>query len=129
MRFLLDTHVLLWWRAEDPRLPKRVQTLLEAPARHELCFSIASLWEIAIKQSLGRLRLDMRLDAFAATLEATGRFRLVAIEPEHLTRLDGLPFHHRDPFDRLLLAQAISLGATAITNDAQWTRYPVPIRW
>ena len=129
MRFLLDTHTLLWLRADDPRLSRaKWESVLFAPG-NEVLVSMVSLWEIAIKRSLGRLEFDGDLSGFGRTLETRHGFRLLALACPHLDRLARLPFHHRDPFDRLLIAQAIEEGAIAVTDDRNWRKYPVKLRW
>lgn len=129
MRLLLDTHVLLWWRADDPRLPARWNAILGAPGDHEILFSVASLWEISIKRSLGKLELACGLEEFSAGLIRDHGFQLVPIEVAHFAAMERLARHHGDPFDRLLIAQAVVLGADAVTNDAAWKAYPVKRRW
>lgn len=118
--YLLDTHVLLWAMAEDPRLsPAHVHVLLgEAPRM----ISVASLWEIAIKTSLGKLGLreDLRV-----VLDETG-LELLPIAPEHVEAVARLPLLHRDPFDRMLVAQAQVEGLTLLSADPNVRAYPVP---
>ena len=129
MRYLLDTHVLLWWRLDDSRLPVRLNSLLEREGGEEIVFSMVSLWEIAIKRSLGKLKLEGDLGEFARDLEGKHRFRLLGLETPQVVRLEKLPRHHGDPFDRMLIAQAIEIGATAVTDDPHWKKYPVKLRW
>lgn len=128
MRILLDTHVLLWWRADDPRLPRRIDKLIVDPD-NEVFFSAVSLWEMAIKRGLGKLEFAGSLAGFAATLRENQGFSFLPLEISHLERLEVLPQRHRDPFDRLLISQAIELNATAITNDVAWKDYKVKTRW
>ncbi len=129
-RYLLDTHTVLWWRSDDRRLPHRLDALLENTSRdHEILVSIVSIWEIAIKRQLGKLDLEGSLENFARTLTENHGFQLLPVEVPHLSRLEKLPGHHQDPFDRLLIAQAIEGGFTTITNDPVWKLYPVKIRW
>lgn len=128
MRYLLDTHTLLWWRQDDPRLPHRLDSLLES-GENEILFSPVSLWEIAIKRSLGKLNLEGSLEEFVRTLRQDHGFVLWPLEVSHFSRLETLPHHHGDPFDRLLIAQAMETGATAITDDAAWRKYKVKIKW
>jgi len=128
MRVLLDTHTLLWWRADDPRLPHKLDKLIVDP-ENEVFFSVVSLWEMAIKRSLGKLEFAGSLAEFAATLRKNQGFSFLALDIPHLERLERLPHRHRDPFDRLLIAQAIELDAVAITNDAAWKGYRVKTRW
>ncbi len=129
MRYLLDTHVLLWWRADDSRLPHRWDPILGNTEDHDITFSIVSLWEIAIKRALGTLELAVPMADFSRQLQEGHGFRQIKIEPEELDRLHTLPHHHRDPFDRLLIAQALETGATAITNDRHWTKYRCKVQW
>ena len=129
MRYLLDTHVLLWWRADDSRLSHRWDAVLGKPDEHEILFSIASLWEISIKRALGKLQLDISLSDFARQLQESHGFRLIAIETSHLDQVQTLPHHHGDPFDRLLIAQALENGAIAVTNDRTWRKYRCKVQW
>lgn len=126
MKLLLDTHVLLWAAGEPARLTTSARRLLNN-ADNELLFSAASLWEIAIKRTLGRddLRVDPRL--LRRGLLDNGYVEL-PITSEHAVGVDVLPPLHRDPFDRLLVAQALAEGVTLVTSDAQVARYPGPIR-
>ena len=129
MRYLLDTHVLLWWRADDSRLPHRWDPILGNTEDHEIIFSVASLWEIAIKRALGKLDLEVDVSDFGRQLQEDHGFQLLGIEPDALDRLTTLPNHHRDPFDRLLVAQALEQGAVAVTNDRHWKKYRCKVRW
>ena len=129
MRYLLDTHAVLWMRENDGRFSRRKWEPVLLSADHEVYVSVVSLWEIAIKRALGKLRFGGELTDFARGLETGFGFRLLPLEPGHLDRLGKLPPHHRDPFDRLLIAQAIEIGAAAVTNDKHWKRYPVKVRW
>lgn len=128
MRLLLDTHALLWWRADDPRLPGKIDRLIVDP-ENEVFFSVVSLWEMAIKRNLGKLEFAGALTDFAATLRENQGFTFLPLEIPHLERLERLPHRHRDPFDRLLIAQAIDVNAVAITNDPAWKEYRVKTRW
>jgi len=129
MRYLLDTHALLWWRADDPRLPNRWDNILGNTENNDIVFSIASLWEIAIKRALGKLALEISVSDFGQQLQEDHGFRLIAIEPTALDRLTTLPHYHGDPFDRLLIAQALETGATAVTNDRNWKKYRCKVQW
>ena len=129
MRYLLDTHVLLWWRADDSRLPHRWDKILGSTGENDILISVASLWEIAIKQALGKLSLEISVSEFGQQLQEDHGFRLLGIEAAPLDRLAALPHHHRDPFDRLLIAQAIENSATAVTNDRNWKKYRCKVQW
>jgi PIN domain nuclease of toxin-antitoxin system len=126
VRLLLDTQLLLWAAGQPERLSAAARRLLNDP-RHELLFSAASLWEIAIKHTLGRedFRVEPRL--LRRGLLDNGYVEL-PITSQHAVSVDSLPPLHKDPFDRLLLAQALSEGITLVTGDAQLARYPGPVR-
>lgn len=126
MKYLLDTQLLLWAAGEPRRLSPAAREFLDEP-RNELLFSAASLWEIAIKSSLGRddFRVDPRV--LRRGLLDNGYAEL-PITSQHAVSIDGLPPLHKDPFDRLLIAQALSEGITLLTSDAQLAEYPGPVR-
>jgi PIN domain nuclease of toxin-antitoxin system len=128
MTLLLDTHTLLWFLTNDSSLSARARAAIEDPANVSHV-SAASLWEVAIKFALGKLKLPAPYaDIFPGQLELNG-FVLLPITPTHCATLLGLPFHHRDPFDRLLLAQAKAEGMTLVTDDGQFGPYGVPLIW
>lgn len=126
MKLLLDTHLLLWAASAPERLPAGARALLE-DAANELLFSAASLWEVTIKASLGRddFRIDGRV--LRRGLLDNGYTEL-PISSAHAVAVAGLPNLHRDPFDRLLVAQAGVEGITLLTSDEAVARYPGPIR-
>ena len=126
MRLLLDTHLLLWAAGSPERLPSVARELLDAPENTPI-FSSASLWEVAIKSGLGRhdFRADARL--LRRGLLDNGYDEL-AITSEHAVALDGLPPIHKDPFDRMLIAQSMVEGITLLTADPLVAQYPAPIR-
>ena len=126
MRFLLDTHVLLWGAVEPERLPGSADALIEDPDS-EILFSVVSLWEIAIKTARGRD--DFRIDAglFRRQL-LDNAYAELAITGAHVVALAALPLLHKDPFDRMLVAQAMVEGVTLVTRDPALARYPGPIR-
>lgn len=126
MKLLLDTQLLLWAAGQPKRLSAAARKLLSNP-RNELLFSAASMWEIAIKNSLGRndFRVEPRL--LRRGLLDNGYAEL-PVTSQHAVNIDGLPPLHKDPFDRLLLAQALTEGITLLTGDAQLARYPGPVR-
>lgn len=128
MRVLLDTHALLWFITDDDRLGGRARSLIEDPEA-DVAVSVASLWEVAIKHSIGKLPLARPFaETFPAQLDANA-FRTLPIEPAHLARLVDLPFHHRDPFDRLILAQALAETVPVLTRDRAFEAYPVDVIW
>jgi PIN domain nuclease of toxin-antitoxin system len=126
MKFLLDTHLLLWAASEPRRLSKRARTLINNPET-QLLFSAASLWEVAIKRGLGRddFKLDTRL--LRRGLLDNGYNELPIIS-DHVVAVDSLPLIHKDPFDRILVAQATVEGVTLLTIDSLVSQYPGPIR-
>jgi PIN domain nuclease of toxin-antitoxin system len=126
MKLLLDTHLLLWAAGEPQRLSKRARTLIDNPD-NELLFSAASLWEVAIKRGLGRedLKVDARL--LRRGLLDNG-YRELPIMSDHVVATESLPLIHKDPFDRILVAQATVEGITLLTVDSLVLQYPGPIR-
>ncbi|HEX7325884.1 MAG TPA: type II toxin-antitoxin system VapC family toxin [Rhodanobacteraceae bacterium] len=126
MKLLLDTHILLWAAGQPKRLPAAARRLLNDP-RHQLHFSAASIWEVAIKHSLGRD--DFRADPglLRRGLLENG-YAEVPINSEHAVAVGALAPLHRDPFDRILIAQALVGGMLLVTADTQVARYPGPIR-
>ncbi len=121
MRLLLDTHALLWWLTDDPRLGQAARELVADPA-NDVLVSAASLWEIQVKVRVGKLRADLR--EVLAAMEEQG-FDLLPVAPAHLLALGPLPQHHRDPWDHLLIAQAITEGAVFLSEDGRTSLYPV----
>lgn len=126
MKLLLDTQILLWAAGQPGRLSAAARRQLNNP-NNELLFSAASLWEITIKKSLGRddFRVEPRL--LRRGLLDNGYIEL-PVTSEHAVSIDTLPDLHKDPFDRILLAQALTEGVTLLTTDAQLARYPGPVR-
>lgn len=124
MRLLLDTHTALWFALDDPRLSGRAAALLEDRTNERL-LSAAVVWEIAIKCSIGKLQTP---PTFAGDLLEAGALPL-PVSLEHAEAVAGLPLHHRDPFDRLLVAQAQIEGATIVSADPRLRAYDVPVAW
>lgn len=123
MRLLLDTHALLWWLADDGQLGARAREPIADPG-NDVLVSIASLWEILVKRRVGKLEADI-----GEIADAIGRdgFTLLGIGIAHLRTLAGLPMHHRDPFDHLLIAQAIAEDAAFVSADRHAALYPVQV--
>ena len=126
MKLLLDTHLLLWAAGDPRRLSKRARTLIDNPD-NELLFSAASLWEVAIKRGLGRqdFKVDARL--LRRGLLDNGYSELPIIS-DHVVATESLPPIHKDPFDRVLVAQATIEGVTLLTIDSLVAQYPGPIK-
>ncbi|CAN5760263.1 type II toxin-antitoxin system VapC family toxin [soil metagenome] len=118
MRLLLDTHVFLWTLADDPRLSREARRAMEEAM--EVFVSAASIWEIAIKAALGKLDADPA--EFAAAIEPAG-FTELPVSARHAAGVRALPLHHADPFDRLLVAQALAEPMRLLTADAVLARY------
>jgi PIN domain nuclease of toxin-antitoxin system len=122
MGFLLDTHVLLWWLANDPKLSADVREIIRNPVNDSFV-SAATIWEIAIKTSLGKLKQP---DDLLAVLR-DNRCQVLDISAEHCLNVGSLPWHHKDPFDRMLISQALVEGLTIITVDQKFKFYDVPL--
>lgn len=125
MRLLLDTHTLIWALSEPGRLSPAARALIEDSA-NEVFTSAASAWEIAIKAGLGKI--DFPLEDLSREMEAAGFIEL-PVSIRHAILVRGLPQYHRDPFDRLLVAQAIAEQVVLVSRDPALHAYPVPIRW
>ena len=126
MKFLLDTHLLLWAASQPEKLSEQAQALIGAP-EHELFFSAASLWEISIKQGLGRTDFDVDARVLRRALIDNG-YQELSITGPHTLALEHVPALHKDPFDRILLAQANTEGITLLTADRTVGQYPGSVR-
>ena len=124
MKLLLDTHALLWWLFDDPRLPEKARMVI-GNDENTVFFSVASIWEISIKKALGKLQLP---DEFYSVLTRSG-FQKLIIDIEHARMIGNLPLHHHDPFDRMLIAQAVCENLRLLSKDMQLADYGVAIIW
>jgi PIN domain nuclease of toxin-antitoxin system len=124
MRLLPDTHAALWLLGGDDRLSRRADSLL-TDASNEVLLSSAVVWEVAIKRSLKKLDAPA---GFAGLLLDAGATQL-SVSADHAEAVAGLPWHHRDPFDRLLVAQAMLEGAILVSSDERLRAYEVPVEW
>ena len=128
MKLLLDTATFLWWITDHESLSRRARDLISDEA-NEVWFSTVSSWEIVIKAGLGRVRLPEKAERFLPKQLGANGFQVLPIHLRHTLRVAGLPDLHRDPFDRLLVAQAIVEGFTIVSGDAQLSRYSAPVEW
>ena len=121
-KLLIDTHILIWFITEHPQLTNKSKTLIE---NSQSCFiSVASLWEIGIKMSLGKLELRINLDELVKIILESG-FAILPINQIHVIKNSELNFFHKDPFDRILIAQALIEDLEIITSDTTFLNYPV----
>lgn len=127
MKLLLDTHTFLWFVNDDKRLSKRATELLES--EHDTLVSFVSLWEIAIKYSLGKLELPAPYEEFVAQQIVVNEIDILPIQIAHLTVISHLSFHHRDPFDRLLIAQSMVEKMPIISADSIFDAYQIERLW
>lgn len=128
MRLLLDTHAFFWWIGDDPALSRKARSTIAEP-ENECLLSVVSCWEIAVKASLGKLRLPAPVGRFIPEQLAANAFGLQDILLRHAARVADLPFHHRDPFDRFLAAQALEENLAIVSADRVFSRYGVIRIW
>jgi PIN domain nuclease of toxin-antitoxin system len=126
VRQLLDTHTFLWFVMGNPRITAKLRAQIED---NENFVSVVSIWEIAIKYGIGKLNLEVSFDDFIDRQIIPNGIQILDIKLEHLKIVSTLPLHHRDPFDRLLIAQAIVEDIILISADRVFTLYPVQIMW
>jgi PIN domain nuclease of toxin-antitoxin system len=128
MKFLLDTHTFLWWIIDDPQLSEKARELI-GNGHNTLYWSAASSWEVSIKYALGRLPLPESPEQFLPAEIEKNRIESLPIIDAHAFRAGQLPHHHRDPFDRMLVAQAQAESLTLLSDDRQLSYYDVEIQW
>jgi PIN domain nuclease of toxin-antitoxin system len=128
MKLLLDTHAFLWFITGSVQLSPAARAAIEDPANATF-ISAASAWEIAVKASLGKLKLAEPFDILVPREIRDNGFTYLGIELTHLAQVYALPFHHRDPFDRMLVAQAVAEGMQLVSADPAVKSYGVPIVW
>ena len=126
MKVLLDTHTFIWAITDERRLSPRARSLI---ASSELWWSVVSLWEAIQKAQAGKLSLQLPAGPFLTGELRSNHVRLLPVSLSHVLRVEELPLHHRDPFDRLLIAQSIEEGWPIITTDPWFTHYPVDVIW
>lgn len=128
MKYLLDTHTLLWFLADDKKLSRSARLLIEN-SNHVSVVSVASLWEIAVKYGLGKLDLERPFDQMFPEELHLNHIEILDITVDNLIKLTTLPFHHRDPFDRLIIAQGLVEGLPIISADTEFDAYDVNREW
>jgi PIN domain nuclease of toxin-antitoxin system len=126
MKLLLDTHIFIWWADQSEKLSPAALSALEDEA-NELLLSVASVWEMQIKIQLGKLKLSLPLKDLIKNQQETNDITVSPVALTHVLALDALPFHHKDPFDRLLIAQSIEEDLTLVTADSQFLAYSVKL--
>ena len=126
MKVLLDTHTFIWAITDERRLSPRARVLI---ASSELWWSVVSLWEAIQKAQVGKLSLPLPAGPMLTSELSSNHVRLLPVSLSHVLRVEELPLHHRDPFDRLLIAQSIEEGWPIITADPWFARYPVDVIW
>ena len=127
MKAILDTHTFLWGIAGDRRMSQKAQDVFVGPS--DLVLSTASIWEILIKVQLRKLSLPEPSGPYVIRKMADNRIETLPIELNHLLAFEGLALHHRDPFDRMLIAQALEENLPIVTSDPLFARYPVEVIW
>ena len=127
MKYLLDTHAFLWFINGSPELSVRAKNVIQN-TDNKMYLSIASLWEIAIKMSIGKLTLDIQFDELKKETDKND-FKILPIQYEDIRILTTLKLFHKDPFDRILIAQAIQNNLIMITRDSNFVDYPLKIIW
>ncbi len=126
MKLLLDTHIFIWWDSQPNKLSSSALTELHNSS-NEIFLSVTSIWEMQIKSQLGKLILRQSLPQLIKDQEQVNGLRLLSVEANHVFALDGLPFHHKDPFDRLLIAQAGVENMTILSMDSVFPLYGVSL--
>lgn len=128
VNLLFDTHTFIWWADEPTRLSKAALAVLE-DEKNRLFVSDVSIWEIQIKVQLGKLKLKLPLTELIESQQRDNEIEILPITTKHILTLGNLPFHHNDPFDRLLIAQSIIKDFTIVTRDTEFSDYPVKLLW
>ena len=128
MKLLLDTHTFMWWDSDTSRIPPETLSQMQQ-ADTQLLVSLVSLWEIQIKTQIGKLTLQTPLSEIIAHQQTKNGIILLPITLPHILELDNLPQHHKDPFDRLLIAQCRSETATLVSRDSVFRQYACPLLW
>lgn len=128
MKLLLDTHAFIWWDSDPLRLSQNALRLCQDP-RNRLLLSAGSAWEMQIKMQIGKLRFSLSLEELLGNQQRVNNLEMIPITLGHILGLERLPMHHKDPFDRLLIAQAIAEGAALVSGDSIFANNPVEVVW
>jgi PIN domain nuclease of toxin-antitoxin system len=128
MKLLIDANVLLWALTENARLSRNATKVLDDP-NNELFFSVAGLWELVIKTQIGKLKLPHPAGEFLKQELIDLQIPILSIETRHVIRMERLPMYHRDPFDRVLIAQSMEEDMTIVSSDRIFTRYSAEVIW
>ncbi|MEL7071964.1 MAG: type II toxin-antitoxin system VapC family toxin [Cyanobacteria bacterium J06581_3] len=128
MRLLLDTHAFMWWDSTPEKIPSETSALLKQPD-NEILLSIVSIWEMQIKTQLGKLTLRENLADIVRQQQATNSIELLSITMAHVLEIDELPYHHKDPFDRLLVAQSRVESVAIVSCDHILQQYDCTVVW
>lgn len=128
MRLLIDTHIFIWLNDAPEKISQQIMTLLSDPD-NELLLSLVSVWEMQIKIQLGKLQLQDPLPEILMTQQSVNNLQMLSIQLDQIWALEGLPDHHRDPFDRLLIAQAITTQLPIVSADPMFDRYSIQRLW
>ena len=127
MQLLLDSHIFIWAYSPDSKLPPHLKDLIFAP-ENQIWLNIATPWELQIKEQIGRLQLPTySVEAFTSWQLRTRNIKVLDINTQHIWTLKQLPMHHRDPFDRIMIAQAIAENLTVVSVDRVFSQYPVAL--
>jgi PIN domain nuclease of toxin-antitoxin system len=127
MNVLIDTQSFIWFTEDDIKIPEKIKNFMNSKD-NVLLLSIASLWEITIKTSMGKLKMQKSIDSVIKDISETG-FKILPIKAEHLLNLSKLEFIHRDPFDRMIISQGIAENIPVISSDGVFKEYPIQVIW
>jgi PIN domain nuclease of toxin-antitoxin system len=126
MRVLLDTHAFLWAITDDIRMPARVRRSIAAS---DCFFSVASIWEVIVKVQSGKMSLPRPVGPFLVSELVSSGVKILPVTLDHVLRVESLHLHHRDPFDRMLIAQSLEEDLPVVTTDPLFKKYPVELTW
>lgn len=128
MKLLLDTHAFIWWDSEPAQLSPQALALCQ-DRQNALVLSVVSIWEMQIKLQLGKMKLALPLKEIIESQQQTNSLEILPVTLAHVLALEKLPAHHKDPFDRLLVAQAMIEGAVLVSGDPNIAKYPIQVVW